>query len=325
VILARVRRTILERALLSRGERVLVACSGGPDSAALLHVLQRLAPALGLTLHAASVDHGLRPGAASEVALAGALAASLGVPFTPLAVTVAREGASLQAQARDARYDVLFAEAARVGARALAVGHTLDDQAETVLARLLRGSSVSGLAGIAPRRADGVVRPLIDCRREEVHAYVARHGLCVAADPSNVDLRYERARIRASVLPALAAEDASVAVHLAQLADDARETAEAVGAAAAELLSRAEVEGGLDAAAVLDAPRAVRMEALSRFARRLTGVPAGRAHLLGLERALEGRGECLLPGGWLVRLVGRVLAGQREPGAKSRSHPRRPE
>jgi len=325
VILARVRRTILERALLSRGARVLVACSGGPDSATLLHVLQRLAPSLELTLHAASVDHGLRPGAASDVALAGALAGSLGVPFTPLAVTVSREGASLQAQARDARYAALFAEAARIGASALAVGHTLDDQAETVLARLLRGSGVSGLAGIAPRRADGVVRPLIDCRRADVHAYVARHALAVATDPSNADPRFERVRIRESVLPALALEDPSAAVHLAQLADDAREITEVVGRAAVEVLARAEVEGGLDAVVLLDAPRAIRVEALSRFARGLTGVPAGRAHLHGLERTLEGRGECLLPGGWLVRLVGRVLAGQRAPGSKSRSRPGRPE
>src|SRR5690606_7331600 len=115
VIVARVRRSILERALLSRGERVLVACSGGPDSAALLHVLHRLAPSLGFELQAASVDHGLRPESAREVALAGELAHSLGVPFTPLSIEVPREGASLQAKARAARYAALLEQMKRIG------------------------------------------------------------------------------------------------------------------------------------------------------------------------------------------------------------------
>ena len=98
MVLARVRRTIRERALLDGGERVLVACSGGPDSAALLHVLHRLAPELRLTLFAASVDHGLRADAARDVEVAGALAARLDVPFAALRVSVPREGASLMAK-----------------------------------------------------------------------------------------------------------------------------------------------------------------------------------------------------------------------------------
>lgn len=330
MIVARVRRTIRERALLSRGERVLVACSGGPDSAALVHVLHRLAPSLGIELHAASVDHGLRPEAGRDVELAGALAETLGVPFTALAVTVPSAGASVQAKAREARYEALRSEMARVGASALAVGHTLDDQAETVIGRVIRGSGVAGLSGIEPRRADGVVRPLIDCRRADVHAYVARHGIAVATDPSNADLRYERVRLRANVIPALVAEDPQALVHLAQLADDARALRELVRSAASELLERAVLraepsEARLDAEALLAAPAPVRAEALARWIRELTGAAATRAHLEGLERTLHRRGECLLPGGWLVRLHERVVSARCEPDFPTRSRRGGPE
>lgn len=319
MIVARVRRTIRERALFEHGARVLVACSGGPDSAALLHVLDRLAPPLGLSLAAASVDHGLRVDAARDVEVARALAAGLGIPFTPLRVTVAPAGPSVQAKARRARYGALLAEARRVGASALAVGHTLDDQAETVLGRVLRGSGVSGLAGIEPRREDGVVRPLIDCRREDVLAYAARHALPVTRDPSNDDARYERVRLRTDVLPVLTAEDPRAVQHLAQLADDARALRDWVRAAADALLVAAKVEGGLDADLLLAAPAPVRVEALSVWARTLTGAPTGRAHIASLEQTLKNRGESLLPKGWLVRLSRRVLTARCDPDAPTRS------
>jgi tRNA(Ile)-lysidine synthase len=323
VIVARVRRTLRERALFVRGERVLVACSGGPDSAALLHVLHRLAPELDLALSAASVNHGLRPDADRDVGAARALSERLGVPFAALAVTVRGEGASLQAKAREARYEALADEARRVGASAIAVGHTMDDQAETVLGRLLRGSGVAGLAGIEPKRADGVVRPLIDCRRADVHAYAARHELPVVADPSNRDSSYERVRLRHEVVPILLREDARAVEHLARLADDARGLREFARSAAGELLAEAAVDGGLDARVLREAPAAVRAEALSRWLHESTGTRAGRAHLDAIERALASRGECLLPGGWLVRLSGRVLTIRHEPDVPTRSRRRR--
>lgn len=331
MIVARVRRSILERALLSRGERVLVACSGGPDSAALLHVLHRLAPSLGFELQAASVDHGLRPESAREVALAGELAHSLGVPFTPLSIEVPREGASLQAKARAARYAALLEQMKRIGAGALAVGHTRDDQAETVLARAIRGSGVLGLSGIEPRREDGVVRPLIDCARRDVHAYVARHALRVAADPSNVDPRYERVRIRRNVIPPIVAEEERALEHLAQLADDARALRDFVRKVAADQMERARLEPSsptearLDAEVLKAAPKAVRAELFSRWVRELTGATASRAHLEALERTIEGRGDCLLPGGWLVRLDERVVSARCEPNRRTRSRRGGPE
>src|SRR5262245_8818481 len=130
--------------MIPRDARVLCACSGGPDSAAMLVALARLAPELGFELVAASVDHGLRADAAHDVAIASRQAAALQVPFHALRIEVAA-GASIQAQARSARYEALLRLAAELGASRVAVGHTRDDQAETVLARLLRGSGLVGL------------------------------------------------------------------------------------------------------------------------------------------------------------------------------------
>ncbi|MCA9610750.1 MAG: tRNA lysidine(34) synthetase TilS [Myxococcales bacterium] len=303
------RRTVRERALLSRGERVLVAVSGGPDSAALLSVLARLDA---FELVAASVDHGLRPDADRDVAVAGELAASLGVPFHALRVEVAGEGASVQAAARDARYEALHALAAEVGASSIAVGHTLDDQAETVLSRLLRGASLLGLTGIEPRRADGVVRPLIDCRRAEVRAHVERFELPHVVDPSNANGRFERVRLRGAILPALAEEDPNVAVHLARLADEARAIRDLLDAEADPIL-----DGATDAIAPVGPPP-VRARAIQRWIEARTGLPAKRAHLEALLRG----DEALLPGGLLARVDGPRITAEPRGDRRTRSEPR---
>ncbi len=318
MIVARVRRTLHERRLLAGGERVLVACSGGPDSAALLHVLHRLAPELRLTLRAASVDHGLRPDAARDVEVARTLAERLEVPFSALRVEVT--SGSVQSEARRARYAALKAEADRVGASALAVGHTLDDQAETVLARILRGGGIAGLAGINPRREDGVIRPLLDCRRADVHAHVRRHELPSCADPSNESVRFERVRLRRTLLPALAEEDPAVALHLAHLADDARGMRALAQRAAETLLEEArDNRSTLRVAPLSTAPEPVRASALAQWVRDLTGRAASRAHLTSLVRTLGGRGETLLPGDVRVRLEGDVLRARHTPDVPTRS------
>lgn len=305
------RRTVRERALLEPGARVVVGVSGGPDSAALLDVLARLDD-LRVEPIAASVDHGLRPDAARDVEVARALAERLGVPFRAMRIEVRPAGEAIQAAARAARYRALGALAAEVGATAIAVGHTLDDQAETVLSRILRGASLVGLAGIEPRRADGVVRPLIDCRRAEVHAHVARFELPHRADPSNADPRFERVRLREGILPALAAEDPSVAVHLARLADEARAIRGLLDAAADPLLE--------DAGPILDlaGPAPVRARAIQRWIEARTGVPAKRAHLEALLRG----DDALLPGGLLARPEGSRITAAPGGDRPTRSRPR---
>jgi tRNA(Ile)-lysidine synthetase-like protein len=178
---------------------------------------------LGIALEVAAVDHGLRPGAVGEVALAGERAAALDLPFWPIAVQVRRERgqASLQDAARRARLGGLAALAVERGARRVALGHNADDQAETVLFRIVRGTGLRGLRGI-PYRRDPFVRPLLDVPRAEIERYLARRSIPFATDPSNADPRFTRARIRHRILPLLAAENPRISQALIGLARAAR-------------------------------------------------------------------------------------------------------
>jgi tRNA(Ile)-lysidine synthase len=322
MVLARVRRTIVERGLIPRGASVLCACSGGPDSAALLYALARLGPELGFHLEAASIDHGLRPDAARDVACAGRQAAVLGVPFHGLRIQVGA-GASLQAQAREARYAALLRLASERGASRVAVGHTRDDQAETVLARLLRGSGLQGLAAIDPCRADGVIRPLIDCERADVHAIARAHFSELAEDPSNLDPRFERVRIRAHVMPVLRAENPRLTEHLAALADEARDYRVPLEFAALAALSDASVDARSIRISVLaDRPLLVRHAALSAWLTREGVVPVSHSHVAELDHALRvRRGHIWLSHGFQARVdaAGDLLfLASSQPGAKSK-------
>ncbi len=225
-MLSRVLGTIAAHGLCAAGDRLLAAVSGGPDSTALLHALLTLAPRLGVTVRAAVVDHGLRPESAAEARLVARRCRELGVACEVLTVEVARHRrrhGSVQEAARAARLDGLEALAERRDCTAIALGHTADDQAETVLFRVLRGTGLAGLAGI-PYRRGTLVRPLLDVRRSEILAYLGRRKLPFVADPSNADRRYARARIRHDVLPLLARENPRVAEALIDLARQARAT-----------------------------------------------------------------------------------------------------
>jgi tRNA(Ile)-lysidine synthase len=183
----------------------------------------------------------------------------------------------------------------------VAVGHTLDDQAETVLARLVRGTGLEGLSAIEPRRADGVVRPLLDAERALVHRYVREVELDAAQDPSNEDRRFLRVRIRHQLLPALSRENPRVPQLLAHLADDAREGAEALAGLAEAVLSQARsAEDGLRV--LREAKGPVRRRALRRWAEQESGAVLQRHHILALERMLSVGGEVRLPGDMVALL-----------------------
>jgi len=210
-------RTIRESALFGKGDRLLVAVSGGPDSMALLHVLALLRGRLGYELVAHGVDHGLRPDAPTELDLAADLARALEVPMARTRVRIA-PGGNLQARARDARYEVLRKAARSAGACVLATGHHADDRAETVIIRLLRGAGPRGLAVLPPRAGD-LVRPLIRARRWDIEAHLARHAIAHAFDPSNANPRFLRVRVRKDLLPLLEQLSPSIVAHLCALAD----------------------------------------------------------------------------------------------------------
>jgi len=190
------------RGVLSAGETVVVACSGGPDSTAMLDALARLAPPRRLTLHVAHVDHGLRSGSDAEAALVAAMAAERALPFTGATVAVAPRGSSLQNRARDARRAALTELAHTLGATSIALAHTADDQAETVLMRALAGATPRALAAMAGRNGL-VARPLLRVWRDDVAAYCAALDLTILDDPSNSDPRFLRSRVRHELLPAL--------------------------------------------------------------------------------------------------------------------------
>lgn len=186
----------LTREVPSRDRPIGVAVSGGPDSMALL-VLAALA--FPDSVVAATVDHGLRPEAAEEARMVGREAATLRVPHDILAVSAPIEGASVQARAREGRYEALAAWAERRNAMAIATAHHADDQAETFLMRASRGSGVTGLAAIRPATTisgAAVVRPLLSWRRAALRATVRRAGLPFIDDPANHDLRHDRTRFR---------------------------------------------------------------------------------------------------------------------------------
>jgi len=211
---SRVARAI-ERALGVASAPLAVACSGGVDSVVLAHALRARAARRGGLVALLHVNHGLR-GAESDgdEASVARLAQSLGVPFAarrvdPRALVAAapssRARPTLQEAARRLRAQALRELARAQGARHVATAHTANDQAETVLLRLLRGSGPEGLGGIAERSADGCfVRPLLAVSRAEIVAYAERYALAWREDPSNRDPRYARARLRHDWLPALA-------------------------------------------------------------------------------------------------------------------------
>ncbi len=242
----KVLQTVRRHAMLAGGETVLVGVSGGADSVALLHALLALRSRLSLTLHVLHVHHGLRPETDEEAAFAESLGRRLNVPVTVERVQVpSAPGESLEARARKARYAAFRKWAGALGASKIALGHTADDQAETVLMRLLEGAGPRGLAGIPPVRGL-FVRPLIETRRPEIEAELVRAGVSWVEDPSNRDLKFLRNRIRHDLLPFLAgAYNPQITEALCRAAALARELVQDVEALARQELDRlAETEEG---------------------------------------------------------------------------------
>ncbi len=285
---------ICRHGMLRGGERVLVAVSGGPDSVALLDVLREVGPGLGLELVVAHVHHGLRPAADGDAAFVQSLSARWGLACHVERVTVRRappwEGP--EAEARRARQAALRARAHAVGAQRIATGHTADDQAETVLMRLLQGAGPRGLGGIAPVR-DVLIRPLIDLRRAEVLAHLAERGLDFVEDETNRDRRMLRNRLRHDALPALGAlAGGDVAESLCRAAAACRALVADLERRAEDALDRLARPGPaglvLDAGAVARLPEGLGVEVLLLAARRLgePGPQRGAVHQ-ALARALR--------------------------------------
>jgi tRNA(Ile)-lysidine synthase len=219
---SKVLRTIERYRMVHPGDRVLVGLSGGADSVALTELLVELKPRLAITLVLAHFNHGLRPGADDDEGFCRSLSERLSLPFASGRVDVAGRARSrkrsIEDEGRIARYEFLEAQAKRFGAQRIAVGHTLDDQAETFLLRLLRGSGGRGLGAIHPVKGGGIIRPLIEVRREEIESYLEERQTSFREDPSNADRRFTRNRIRHEELPRLTAYNPRIVETLARSA-----------------------------------------------------------------------------------------------------------
>ena len=197
-------RTVRQQELFVPGQHVLVAVSGGPDSIALLSLLHRLVPSWRLTLTAVHCNYGLR-GAESDgdesFVRDFCQERQLSLVIHRPMLVKRQHHSSVQAAARDARYDFMKQLALEAGADRIAVGHTANDQAETVLMWLLRGAGMTGLAGMPYVREERIIRPLLEATREEVVAYLDHEGLSYRRDSSNEKPLYHRNRIRKELLP----------------------------------------------------------------------------------------------------------------------------
>ena len=283
-LLDHTRRSLLDGQLLPPRSRVLVAVSGGADSVALLHLMTRLRQTWRLTIYAAHLNHGLRPTAHEDAEFVRSFGARWRVPTVieslPVATQCEQHGWSLEEGARRVRYQWLLEVARRYSADHVATAHTADDQAETVLMRLLRGSGLLGLGAIPSKRPLGeawIIRPLLGVWRREILAYLAAHRLTHREDETNADVQFVRNRIRHLLLPLLEREyNPKIKETLVRLAEQSQSDYAYLRASAQRqgkrvMTSREEGEVALAIAPWLRQPDAVQRELIRQAIQQVRG------------------------------------------------------
>ncbi|MFZ8756124.1 tRNA lysidine(34) synthetase TilS [Microbacterium sp. HMH0099] len=313
---AEVRRAV--RAAIAEADGPLVvALSGGPDSLALAAATAFEASRRGIPVEAVVIDHGLQEGSDAVAARAAETARALGLTARVVRVDVGR-GDGPEAAARNARYTGLARAARDVGAEAVLLGHTLDDQAETVLLGLARGSGAASLAGMAAERRDAAgvrwLRPLLSVRRRTTVAACAAEGLDPWSDPHNADPSFARVRVRDRVLPVLEDElGPGVAEALARTAEQLREDAEAfqdmIDETIEDIVEHADAGISISVAALVANPAAIRNRVIRFVVESEFGVGLTRSQTLEVARLAtdwRGQGPIDLPGCLARRIGARV-------------------
>ncbi|MBQ9534770.1 MAG: tRNA lysidine(34) synthetase TilS [Clostridia bacterium] len=322
----RITETLKSFDMLPAGSRVLCALSGGADSVCMTHWLAGNAQRLGIAVAAAHFSHGIRPEAAEpELALVRELCAALGIELFAGSGDVPelarRERIGVEEAARRLRYDFLYETADKWGADRIATAHNLEDNAETVLLSLIRGTGTLGLGGIPPVRGQ-LVRPLIETPRAEIEEYIRLHGLKYATDRTNLDDSYARNNIRLNVLPRLREINPAAAENIAASARLARSDSGLVRLCAEELAAGFRFEEGR-AVADVQALRAAHPAASGRAVMLLCagagcGVQLGRRHVeavLGICASDSPSAETALPDGFCARRIYGELTVERAAAA----------
>lgn len=291
--------------MISPGDKVVVGVSGGPDSVCLLHVLHRISEEMGYELVVAHFDHGWRPGEDQyETELVRTLAQSMGLlfdvsksPQLMKAGVVSREEA-----ARNARYDFLNRVRENHHAKKIAVAHHLNDQAETLVMRLLRGSGATGLAAIPPIRDQVIIRPLLEVKREEIESYLKEMELPFATDSSNRNADLLRNRVRQELVPLLLKYQPKLIERLGETASILREESEFLDSLSAEWIvkeTKPVSKGGLSVplGSFVVLPEALRRRIIRRILFMVKGDirRIGRKHIQAVDGlAVSGRPQSAL-------------------------------
>jgi tRNA(Ile)-lysidine synthase len=338
MVLTQAQRAIATHRLLAPRDRVLVGVSGGADSVALLHVLVSLRPTLRLALRVVHLDHGLRAVSREDASFVEALALRWGLPATierrDVGAICAREGWSLEDGARRVRYQCFLDVARRYSMGRIALAHTADDQAETVLLRLVRGTGLLGLGAIPTMRelepGVCVVRPLLEVWRRDILAYLREAGLSYREDETNRDQRFLRNRIRGELLPLLERHyNPNIKRTLTQLAEQSRWDYAYLQAAACRLWKRAAKERSpsqnvaISVRAFRRQPKALQRQLVRRAVERVRGTVGQLEfrHWVEVEQLFLSR-----PAGTILDLPGNIQfrRGQDRVVCESLPTPRSP-
>jgi tRNA(Ile)-lysidine synthase len=296
---------------LTAGDSAIVAVSGGADSLALAYALVKEAPELAITLIAVTVDHQLQTGSADQAKKVQEQLKSMGYQEVIIEKVSVVEKSGIEADARTARYAALDAISHAYGASQIFLGHTRDDQAETVLLGLARGSGTRSLSGMATVNGK-YARPFLQLTRAQTVAACDEAEITPWNDPHNANEKFSRVRVRNKVMPIMEEEiGPGIAAALARSAAILRDDADALDEMAQAVISRVDLSD-LDCAALAELPRAIRSRIL-RAAIYAAGAPSGSVgadHLSGVEALVtswRGQGEASLPGGVKVaRISGRL-------------------
>lgn len=320
-------KVLSENDLVRPGDRVLVGLSGGADSVALLHLLLEAAGTMRFSVRAAHLDHAIRPDSDNDAAFCGRLCRDLGVPLTVERIDVpalaAEGGAGIEETAREIRRDFLQRTFAARDCRIIALGHHRGDQAETFLHRLMRGSGLSGLAGMA-LRSGPFIRPLLSFSRKELFGFLEECGHAWVEDPSNGDPAYTRNRIRHQLLPLMGSFNPRIGEHLARLSTRIALEEDFWGKEAQRRLEGMVRPGKdglrLDRKGLLSLHPALRARvlrvALGRVRGNLLGISA--VHIETVDGLLAGgsQSEAHLPGAWAACRYGHLWLRPSAPEAQ---------